>query len=69
MNPIITLAPGLCHNRDAVLSREWLVTNGIGGYALGTVAGANTRAYHGYLVAATAPPVGRTCCCSMSRKH
>jgi predicted glycogen debranching enzyme len=60
MDPILTLAPGLCRNRDATISREWLVTNGIGGYAMGTVAGANTRAYHGYLVAATTPPVGRT---------
>ena len=40
--------------------REWLVTNGIGGFAAGTVAGANTRRYHGLLVAALAPPVGRT---------
>jgi predicted glycogen debranching enzyme len=60
MHPILTLAPGLCRNRDATIGREWLVTNGIGGYAMGTVAGANTRAYHGYLVAATRPPVGRT---------
>ncbi len=60
MQPMLTLAPGLCRSRDATISREWLVTNGIGGYALGTVAGANTRAYHGYLVAATTPPVGRT---------
>lgn len=60
MRPIVTLAPGLCRNRDALIGREWLVTNGIGGYAMGTVLGANTRAYHGYLVAATRPPVGRT---------
>ncbi|HEY0739593.1 MAG TPA: amylo-alpha-1,6-glucosidase [Herpetosiphonaceae bacterium] len=57
---MLTLAPGLCRNRDATIGREWLVTNGIGGYAMGTVAGANTRAYHGYLVAATRPPVERT---------
>jgi predicted glycogen debranching enzyme len=41
-------------------SREWLVTNGIGGFASGTVAGVNTRRYHGLLVAALAPPLGRT---------
>ena len=41
-------------------SREWLVTNGIGGYASGTVAGSQTRRYHGLLVAALQPPVGRT---------
>jgi len=40
--------------------REWLVTNGLGGYACGTVAGLLTRRYHGLLVAATAPPAGRT---------
>jgi predicted glycogen debranching enzyme len=40
--------------------REWLVTNGIGGYGAGTVAGCATRRYHGLLVAALLPPVGRT---------
>lgn len=40
--------------------QEWLVTNGIGGYAAGTVAGLLTRRYHGLLVAALAPPLGRT---------
>lgn len=38
---------------------EWLLTNGIGGYAMGTLHGVNTRRYHGLLVAATSPPVGR----------
>ncbi|UBF29745.1 amylo-alpha-1,6-glucosidase [Kovacikia minuta CCNUW1] len=41
-------------------AREWLVTNGIGGYASGTVAGVLTRRYHGLLVAALKPPLGRT---------
>jgi predicted glycogen debranching enzyme len=41
-------------------SREWLCTNGLGGYASGTVAGSLTRRYHGLLVAALAPPLGRT---------
>ena len=41
-------------------SREWLVTNGIGGYASGTVAGVLTRHYHGLLIAALKPPVART---------
>ncbi|AHE97454.1 amylo-alpha-1,6-glucosidase [Thioalkalivibrio paradoxus] len=40
-------------------SREWLVTNGTGGYASGTVAGSLTRSYHGLLVAAVRPPVDR----------
>jgi predicted glycogen debranching enzyme len=39
--------------------REWLVTNGIGGYASGTVAGVLTRRYHGLLFAPLQPPVGR----------
>ncbi|MEA2163523.1 MAG: hypothetical protein QOK37_1650 [Thermoanaerobaculia bacterium] len=39
--------------------REWLETNGVGGYASSTVCGINTRRYHGLLVAATNPPVGR----------
>jgi len=39
---------------------EWLVTNGIGGWASGTVAGILTRRYHGLLVAALQPPTGRT---------
>ncbi len=42
-----------------LLELEWLVTNGIGGYASSTVAGANTRRYHGLLIAATRPPAGR----------
>ncbi|MEA3197630.1 MAG: hypothetical protein QOF32_1682, partial [Gammaproteobacteria bacterium] len=39
---------------------EWLVTNGLGGFACGTVAGANTRRYHGFLMASLNPPVERT---------
>ncbi|MCY3802094.1 MAG: glycogen debranching enzyme N-terminal domain-containing protein [Chloroflexi bacterium] len=42
-----------------LLELEWLVTNGIGGYASSTVAGVNTRRYHSLLVAATRPPAGR----------
>ncbi|MEJ7932238.1 amylo-alpha-1,6-glucosidase [Ramlibacter sp. AN1015] len=45
---------------DDVLTREWLVTNGLGGYASGSVAGACTRRYHGLLVAALGAPLGRT---------
>lgn len=41
-------------------TREWLVTNGIGGYASGTIPGILTRHYHGLLVAALEPPLGRT---------
>ncbi|GER89343.1 glycogen debranching protein [Dictyobacter vulcani] len=42
------------------LDREWLVTNGLGGYASGSLVGATTRCYHGLLVAALHPPVQRT---------
>src|SRR5262245_51455554 len=41
------------------LKREWLETNGLGGFASSTVIGLNTRRYHGLLVAATTPPTGR----------
>ncbi len=50
----------ICGDLDIAGSREWLVTNGIGGYASGTVAGLLTRRYHGLLVAALQPPLGRT---------
>ncbi|MEM2875029.1 MAG: amylo-alpha-1,6-glucosidase [Candidatus Hadarchaeales archaeon] len=45
---------------DEMLSREWVVTNGLGGYASSTVAGINTRRYHGLLIAPLSdPPFGR----------
>src|ERR1700730_9057903 len=44
---------------EAALRREWLETNGLGGFASSTIVGLNTRRYHGLLVAATRPPVGR----------
>src|SRR5438309_3021381 len=47
------------HSREVLLSREWLVTNGLGGYASGTVSGAITRRYHGLLTAALPVPLGR----------
>jgi predicted glycogen debranching enzyme len=40
--------------------KEWLVTNGLGGYASSTISGANTRRYHGLLVASMRPPTERT---------
>lgn len=45
---------------DAALRREWLVTNGIGGYAMGSLAGARTRRYHSLLTASLQPPTLRT---------
>ncbi len=50
----------ICGNLEIAQTREWLVTNGIGGYASGTVAGVLTRGYHGLLVAALKPPLERT---------
>jgi predicted glycogen debranching enzyme len=44
---------------EELLTREWLVTNGLGGYASGTIAGAATRRYHGWLIAALPGPLGR----------
>ncbi|HEV7236327.1 MAG TPA: glycogen debranching enzyme N-terminal domain-containing protein, partial [Ktedonobacteraceae bacterium] len=50
----------ICADVQAALNHEWLVTNGLGGYASGSIAGATTRSYHGLLVAALRPPVERT---------
>jgi predicted glycogen debranching enzyme len=44
---------------DALLTREWLVTNGLGGYASGTIGGAVTRRFHGKLIAALPAPAAR----------
>ena len=49
----------VCSNVADATTREWLETNGIGGFASSTIIGLNTRRYHGLLVAATKPPVGR----------
>ena len=56
----INLGRELCSDFKEAQTREWLVTNGIGGYASGTVAGLLTRGYHGLLVAALKPPLERT---------
>ncbi|HMS40088.1 MAG TPA: amylo-alpha-1,6-glucosidase [Pyrinomonadaceae bacterium] len=48
-----------CTNFASATSREWLETNGIGGFASSTISGANSRRYHGLLTAATKPPLGR----------
>ena len=50
----------ICGDLATATTREWLVTNGIGGYGCGTIAGVLTRHYHGLLIAALKPPVGRT---------
>ena len=46
--------------QEALLTREWLVTNALGGYASGTIGGAYTRRFHGFLIAALPAPLGRT---------
>ncbi len=59
-HPLVSFGREVCGDLAAGLRREWLVANGLGGYASGTLAGPNTRRYHGLLVAALAPPVERT---------
>ena len=49
----------VCSDLSQARRKEWLETNGIGGFASSTITGMNTRRYHGLLVAATRPPVGR----------
>ena len=50
----------LSDGAEALLRREWLVTNGLGGFACGSVAGAPTRRYHSLLASALPTPLGRT---------
>ena len=50
----------VCGDLDTAEKREWLVTNGLGGFASGTIAGTSTRRYHGLLIAALQPPGART---------
>jgi predicted glycogen debranching enzyme len=59
--PVMRTMPwdGAQMSRELLLTREWLVTNGLGGYASGTVSGAVTRRYHGLLIAALPAPLGR----------
>jgi len=57
---LVQFGRAICGDLEAAESREWLVTNGIGGFASGTMATSMTRRYHGLLIAALKPPVGRT---------
>jgi len=57
--PVIKFGQDICGDYASATSREWLVTNGIGGYASGTISGALTRRYHGLLIAAFKPPLDR----------
>jgi len=56
---VLTVHNAIVNDPELLISKEWLISNGIGGYASSTVCGVNTRRYHGLLVAATHPPVGR----------
>lgn len=56
---VLTINRPACNDFEATRQKEWLITNGMGGYASSTVFGMNSRRYHGLLVAATQPPVGR----------
>ncbi|HEX5412114.1 MAG TPA: amylo-alpha-1,6-glucosidase [Terriglobia bacterium] len=58
--PLISFGREICGDVASAESREWLVTNGLGGFASGTVGGQLTRRYHGLLIAALHPPLGRT---------
>src|ERR1700710_1513882 len=55
----IAWPPAAPADPESLVPREWLVTNGLGGYASGTVPGVITRRYHGLLVAALPAPLGR----------
>jgi predicted glycogen debranching enzyme len=57
--PEIRFDRSVCGNPAQSLQREWLQTNGLGGFSSSTIAGANTRRYHGLLMAATDPPAVR----------
>ena len=46
-------------NLEEGLTKEWLITNGIGGFSSSTIIGANTRKYHGLLIAPLLPPASR----------
>ena len=59
MRQIASFGPQALAHAEESLKREWVETNGIGGFASSTIWGLNTRRYHGLLVAATKPPVGR----------
>jgi predicted glycogen debranching enzyme len=56
---MIQFGQHICADINAAYRREWLETNGLGGFASSTIIGLNTRRYHGLLTAATKPPVGR----------
>src|SRR5512136_2018737 len=62
--PAITFTKDELSRFNDAITREWIVTNGLGGYSSSSVLGINTRKYHGLLVAALNPPGDRTVCLS-----
>ncbi|MBS7632208.1 glycogen debranching enzyme family protein [Candidatus Bathyarchaeota archaeon] len=62
MHPLIKLDQAALSRFEEAIKKEWLITNGLGGYASSTVLGLNTRKYHGLLVAALHPPTDRRVC-------
>ncbi|CAN5266861.1 amylo-alpha-1,6-glucosidase [soil metagenome] len=56
---MINFAADICRQLEQAARREWLETNGLGGFASSNINGMNTRRYHGLLVAATRPPTDR----------
>ena len=58
--PSITFSQEYFSEFENAVKNEWLITNGLGGYASSTVLGLNTRKYHALLVAALRPPGERT---------
>jgi predicted glycogen debranching enzyme len=62
--PSLSLNHEKLSNFEDAIKKEWIITNGLGGYASSTVLGINTRKYHGLLVAAFHPPGDRRVCLS-----
>jgi len=62
MLPSISFSSEMLSRFEEAIQKEWIVTNGLGGYASSTVLGINTRKYHGLLVASLHPPGDRRVC-------
>ena len=58
-SPFFAIPESVCRNFDRSSRLEWLDTNHTAAFAMGTVAGVNTRRYHGLLIASGAPPADR----------
>src|SRR6476619_3495509 len=56
---MLQLNKSILRNYDQAVQKEWLETNGLGGWSSSSVIGCNSRRYHGLLVAAIVPPAGR----------